>query len=71
MKRNRQQKFRIKIIQELHLKKKDQKILDDYSKNNYVKYKDIYMISKNYISFSVLIKRGPKFGVLIDALKNL
>ena len=42
MKRNKQQKFRIKIIQELHLKKYDQKRLDDCIDEGIINYSEIY-----------------------------
>jgi hypothetical protein len=43
MKRNKQSKYRIKIIQELNYKKDQQKQLDNILKNHpYLDYKDIY-----------------------------
>lgn len=71
MKRNKQQKYRIKIIQELHFKKENQKILDNYVKNGYLTYKDIYPESKSYISFCILIGIRSVIDPLLYALNKL
>ena len=49
MKRNRQQKYRIKIIQELHLKKDEQIKLDKFVKEGVLSYSDVYFYKNNPI----------------------
>lgn len=50
MKRNEQQKFRIKIIQEFHLNKFQQKRLDNCILNGILTYKEIYLYRNNIIT---------------------
>lgn len=61
MKRNKQQKFRIKIIQELHLNKSKQKILDKCVSEAIIDYKIIYLY-KDYPYILNIIYNWEKYS---------
>lgn len=42
MRRNTESRYRIKLIQEMHLNKAEQKLTDDYKSRRRVSYKYIY-----------------------------
>ena len=73
MKRNKQQKLRMKIIQELHLNKKQQKILDRYIKDSYLTYRDVYFYKNNTIMLKyiyILRKFKYKFNSILNTING-
>ena len=68
MKRNKQQKYRIKTIQELHLNKKQQKELDNYVDMGILNYKEIYILRHDQ-KFLQVMSSFRKFGRKLNGIK--
>lgn len=70
MKRNKQQKYRIKTIQELHLNKKQQKELDDHVNTGILTYKEIYIL-RHDPKLLYAISKFRKAGKEINKIKYI
>lgn len=82
MKRNKQQKLRMKLIQEFHLKKEQQKKLDNCVNEGILTYKEIYEYKHRPIllKYYYNIKKSGEYAMYIrnlfltnanEALKNI
>ena len=62
MKRNTESRYRIKLIQEMHLNKSEQKYVDDHKQRWDINYKECYndAVFKHYLKYKCA---GEKFGI--------